>query len=247
MGCFLDDLRAFGINAEQWTTAPQDEEEWCRTAEQGAEHFMAKWIVARAISIILFFFFLMPLFLAKHGLFLVIMLLHMLLFGGYAFGYALFFGVTYAPKRRLCSCICYFSVLMPYIMLGRPGGSVARLGERARSRTFTHVQHILFWLYQFFTEVIITFFDAHLYLRVGAPAWIETRHYVLPWCRGALWYVLLCCWLLTARCSSRPLFSVCCVLGCVRAVFLCLLFLQIADVDVFFCVLLFIGACFRDK
>ena len=64
----------------------------------------------------------------------------------------------------------------------------------------------------------------------------ETRHYVLPWCRGALWYVLLCCWLLTARCSSRPLFSVCCVLGCVRAVFLCLLFLQIADVDVFFCV-----------
>ena len=53
-------------------------------------------------------------------------------------------------------------------------------------------------------------------------------------CCGALWYVLLCCWLLTARCSSRPLFSVCCVLGCVRAVFLCLLFLQIADVDVFF-------------
>ena len=26
----------------------------------------------------------------------------MLIFGGYAFGYALFFGVTYAPKRRLC-------------------------------------------------------------------------------------------------------------------------------------------------
>ena len=46
MGCFLDDLRAFGINAEQWTTAAQDEGEWCRTAEQGAEHFMAKWIVA---------------------------------------------------------------------------------------------------------------------------------------------------------------------------------------------------------
>ena len=110
---------------------------------------------------------------------------------------------------------------------------------RGRSRTFTHVQHILFWLYLFFTEGIITFFDAHLYLRVGTPAWIETRHYVLPWCRGALSYVLLCCWLLTARCSSRPLFSVCCVLGCVRAVFLCLLFLQIADVDVFF--LCFIG------
>ena len=46
MGCFLDDLRAFGINADQWTTAAQDEGEWPRTAEQGAEHFMAKWIAA---------------------------------------------------------------------------------------------------------------------------------------------------------------------------------------------------------
>ena len=35
MGCFLDDLRAFGINADQWTTAAQDEGERCRTAEQG--------------------------------------------------------------------------------------------------------------------------------------------------------------------------------------------------------------------
>ena len=42
MGCFLDDLRAFGITADQWTTAAQDEREWRRTAEQGAEHFMAK-------------------------------------------------------------------------------------------------------------------------------------------------------------------------------------------------------------
>ena len=46
MGCFLDDLRAFGINADQWTTAAQDEGEWRRTAEQEAEHFMAKLIVA---------------------------------------------------------------------------------------------------------------------------------------------------------------------------------------------------------
>ena len=46
MGCFLDDLRPFGINADQWTTAAQDEGEWRRTAEQGAEHFMAKWIAA---------------------------------------------------------------------------------------------------------------------------------------------------------------------------------------------------------
>ena len=45
-GCFLDDLRAFGINADQWTTAAQDEGEWRRTAERVAEHFMAKWIAA---------------------------------------------------------------------------------------------------------------------------------------------------------------------------------------------------------
>ena len=27
MGCFLNDLRAFGINADQWTTAAEDEGE----------------------------------------------------------------------------------------------------------------------------------------------------------------------------------------------------------------------------
>ena len=41
MGCFLDGLRAFGINADQWTTAAQDEGKWRRTAEQGAEHSIA--------------------------------------------------------------------------------------------------------------------------------------------------------------------------------------------------------------
>ena len=46
MGCFLDDLRAFGINAGQWTTAAQDEREWRRMAQQGAERFMAKCIAA---------------------------------------------------------------------------------------------------------------------------------------------------------------------------------------------------------
>ena len=46
MGRFLDNLRAFGINADQWTTATQDEGKWRRTAEQGAEHFMVKWIAA---------------------------------------------------------------------------------------------------------------------------------------------------------------------------------------------------------
>ena len=46
MGCFLDDLGSFGVNTDQWTTAAQDEEEFRRTAEEGAEHFMGKWIVA---------------------------------------------------------------------------------------------------------------------------------------------------------------------------------------------------------
>ena len=45
MRCFLDDLRVFGINAGQWTTAAQDEGEWCRTAGQRAGHFIAKLIV----------------------------------------------------------------------------------------------------------------------------------------------------------------------------------------------------------
>ena len=46
VGCFLDDLRAFGINADQWTTAAQDEEGWRRTMEQGVERFMAEWTAA---------------------------------------------------------------------------------------------------------------------------------------------------------------------------------------------------------
>ena len=46
MGCFLVDLRAFGINADQWTTAAQNEREWLRTPDQEAKRFMAKWIAA---------------------------------------------------------------------------------------------------------------------------------------------------------------------------------------------------------
>ena len=46
----LDDLRAFGINADRWTTVAQDiyygEGEWRKAAEQGTERFMAKWIAA---------------------------------------------------------------------------------------------------------------------------------------------------------------------------------------------------------
>ena len=45
-GCLLDDIRAFGINANQWTTATQDEREWCKMAEQETERFMVKWIAA---------------------------------------------------------------------------------------------------------------------------------------------------------------------------------------------------------
>ena len=46
MECFLDNFRDFGIDADQWTTAAQDEGEWRRTAEQGADCFTAKWIDA---------------------------------------------------------------------------------------------------------------------------------------------------------------------------------------------------------
>ena len=31
--CFLDNLKAFGINTDQWTTAAQDEGEWRKTVE----------------------------------------------------------------------------------------------------------------------------------------------------------------------------------------------------------------------
>ena len=41
MRCFLDDLRALGINADQQTSAAQDEGKWRRTAEKGAERYMA--------------------------------------------------------------------------------------------------------------------------------------------------------------------------------------------------------------
>ena len=42
----MNGLRAFGINADRWTTAAQGEGEWRNIAEQGAERFMAKWIAA---------------------------------------------------------------------------------------------------------------------------------------------------------------------------------------------------------
>ena len=40
MGCLLGDLRALGIDVDQWTTAVQEEGEWRETAEQGAERFI---------------------------------------------------------------------------------------------------------------------------------------------------------------------------------------------------------------
>ena len=50
MWCLLADLKTFGINADQYTTAAQDEGEYRITAEQGAEHFMAKWIAAEKVK-----------------------------------------------------------------------------------------------------------------------------------------------------------------------------------------------------
>ena len=46
MGCLLDDLRVFGIHPDKWTIAARDEGKWHRTAKQGAEFFMTKWIAA---------------------------------------------------------------------------------------------------------------------------------------------------------------------------------------------------------
>ena len=48
----MDDLRALGINADQWTTSAQDEGGWRKAAEQGAERFMAKWIAAEKKSML---------------------------------------------------------------------------------------------------------------------------------------------------------------------------------------------------
>ena len=48
---FLDDLRAFGINADKWITVAQDEKKWHRMVEQGAERFMAKLITAEKIRL----------------------------------------------------------------------------------------------------------------------------------------------------------------------------------------------------
>ena len=45
MDCLLDDLRVFGIHPK-WVIAAQDEGEWHRTAKQGAESFITKWIAA---------------------------------------------------------------------------------------------------------------------------------------------------------------------------------------------------------
>ena len=45
-GCLLDDLRGFGINADQWAIVAPDEEEWRKMDEQRAERFMVNWITA---------------------------------------------------------------------------------------------------------------------------------------------------------------------------------------------------------
>ena len=52
MGCFVD--------ADQWTTAAQDEGKWRRTAEQGTERFMAKWIATEKARVGLRHFIVCP-------------------------------------------------------------------------------------------------------------------------------------------------------------------------------------------
>ena len=56
MGCLLDNLRVFGINADHWTTTVQDEGEWHKTVEQGAERFMTKLIAADKVKAFFFSF-----------------------------------------------------------------------------------------------------------------------------------------------------------------------------------------------
>ena len=51
MGCLLDDHGAFGINVHQRTPTAQDEGEWRKTAEQGAERFMAKLVSVEKVRV----------------------------------------------------------------------------------------------------------------------------------------------------------------------------------------------------
>ena len=49
-----------------------------------------------------------------------------------AFFSAFFFGVAQAFKRRLCSCICYFSMFLHPIMLRFWGSNMLQRGDYAR-------------------------------------------------------------------------------------------------------------------
>ena len=44
MRCLLDDLRAFGINADLRITPAQDEMELGKTVEQGTERLIVRWV-----------------------------------------------------------------------------------------------------------------------------------------------------------------------------------------------------------
>ena len=46
VGYFLNDLRAFGIDADQWTAAAQTRGNGAEQQNKGAEHFVAKRIAA---------------------------------------------------------------------------------------------------------------------------------------------------------------------------------------------------------
>ena len=53
IGCFLDDLRVFGIDPDKWAIAAQDEGKRYKKTKQGAELFMTKWIVAERARAVL--------------------------------------------------------------------------------------------------------------------------------------------------------------------------------------------------
>ena len=50
MWCFVDNLRAFGINANQWTTTAQNKRELPRTLEHGVECFIQRLTAAEIVK-----------------------------------------------------------------------------------------------------------------------------------------------------------------------------------------------------
>ena len=51
--CLSENMKAFGIESEGWTTRARDEVEWHRCVEQGAKRFFADWsrVCVKSISV----------------------------------------------------------------------------------------------------------------------------------------------------------------------------------------------------